>query len=344
VVVLGAMFRLIRSAADRPAAPPPEPPGLAKAQLSESVGGAATVPSAYAVAATLPTIAAGARAAGAVNHYRDDDGVARRMPLVIEFGGRYYQALALTLASLATKQPTRFVAAERAVHLGERALPTTARLNFLGRPFPRVSAAAILDGRSGARRARRKIAIVGFTHAAYDKVPTPFAPVSDGVELHATLLHNLLYDELLRDAGRRPRAGRDGGFAALAVALQLRRVRRRLWLPLVAAVAAIVGWDRDRPGAVRARRGDRAGGAGTAFALTILAATVATLATEGREKAAAARRVRAVRLAIAGRAHRRQPERGAPRRRAPRPDGAVLRHPRVLAHRRELPPEGWPTS
>jgi adenylate cyclase len=285
VVVLGAMFRLIRSAADRPAAPPPEPPGLAKAQLSESVGGAATVPSAYAVAATLPTIAAGARAAGAVNHYRDDDGVARRMPLVIEFGGRYYQALALTLASLATKQPTRFVAAERAVHLGERALPTTARLNFLGRPFPRVSAAAILDGRERARL-RGAIAIVGFTHAAYDKVPTPFAPVSDGVELHATLLHNLLYDELLRDAG--PIAGVAAmlGFVALAVALQLRRVRRRLWLPLVAAVLAIVGWLALGQALFARGIAIELVAPVTAFALTILAATVATLATEGREKAA----------------------------------------------------------
>jgi adenylate cyclase len=285
VVVLGAMFRLIRSAADRPAAPPPEPPGLARAQLSESVGGAATVPSAYAVAATLPTIAAGARAAGAVNHYRDDDGVARRMPLVIEFGGRYYQALALTLASLATKQPTRFVAAERAVHLGERALPTTARLNFLGRPFPRVSAAAILDGRERARL-RGAIAIVGFTHAAYDKVPTPFAPVSDGVELHATLLHNLLYDELLRDAG--PVAGVAAmlGFVALAVALQLRRVRRRLWLPLVAAVLAIVGWLALGQALFARGIAIELVAPVTAFALTILAATVATLTTEGREKAA----------------------------------------------------------
>ena len=75
VVVLGALFRLVTTAAERPRAPPPEPIGLDRAQVSESVGGAATVPSAYAVASTLPAIAKGALAAGAVNHFRDDDGV-----------------------------------------------------------------------------------------------------------------------------------------------------------------------------------------------------------------------------------------------------------------------------
>ena len=285
VVVLGAMFRLIRSAADRPAVAPPEPSGLAKAQLGESVGGAATVPSAYTVAFTLPAMAAGAIAAGAVNHYRDDDGVARRMPLVIEFGGRYYQSLGLTLAGLVTQQPTRFIAADRRVTLGERDLPTTARLDFLGRPFPRVSAAAILDGRVGAAELEGKILIVGMTYAAYDKVPTPFEPTSDGVELHATLLHNLLYDELLRDAGPAAQALALAAFAALAIALQARRLRRRLWLPLVIAVAAIAGW-------VAIGQALFARGVvielvtpAVMFALTILGATVATLATEGREKA-----------------------------------------------------------
>ncbi|MBK9032870.1 MAG: adenylate/guanylate cyclase domain-containing protein [Myxococcales bacterium] len=285
VVVLGALFRLITSAGERPAAPPAEPAGLAGAQVSESVGGAATVPSAYAVAFTMPGMAAGAIAAGAVNHYRDDDGVARRVPLVIEYGGRYYQALGLTLAALATQQPTRFFAARRTVTLGERTLPVTARLNFLGRPFPRVSAAAVLDGRVGAAELHGKIVIVGFTHAAYDKVPTPFDPTADGVELHATLLHNLLYDELLRDAGTAAEVAALLVFAALAIALQLRRVRRRLWLPLIIAIGALAAWS--AIGQALFARGvvvELVAPAAT-FALTMLAATVATLATEGREKA-----------------------------------------------------------
>ena len=285
VVVLGALFRLVTTSTERPAAPPPEPGGLAKAQVSESVGGAATVPSAFAVAFTLPGLAAGAVAAGAVNHYRDDDGAARRMPLVIEYGGRYYQALGLTLAALVTQQPTRFFAARRQVVLGERTLPTTARLNFLGRPFPRVSAAAILDGQIGAADLEGKILIVGFTHAAYDKVPTPYDPTSDGVELHATLLHNLLYDELLRDAGTPAEVASLVVFAALAVVLALRRVRRRLWLPLVLAVGAIAGWLAIAQALFAHGLVVSLVAPAAVFALTTLGATIATLATEGREKA-----------------------------------------------------------
>lgn len=286
VVVLGAVFRLIERAEDRPARPPAEPGGLEKAQLGESVGGAATAPGAYAVIATLPRIAGGALAAGAVNHYRDEDGVARRMPLVIEMGGRYYQTLALTLAAIVTAEPTRFIAARREVRLGERALPVTARLDYPGRPFPRVSAAAVLDGRVGAAQLEGKIAIVGFTHAAYDKVPTPYDPVFDGVELHAILLHNLLHDELLTDGGTGLRLGALVAFGVLGVVLQLRRIRRRLWLPLAAAALALVAW---------IAVGQLLFGRGVVvelmlpiitFAAVMLGATIATLATEGREKAA----------------------------------------------------------
>ncbi|MEZ4402785.1 MAG: adenylate/guanylate cyclase domain-containing protein [Kofleriaceae bacterium] len=285
VVVLGALFRLIDRAEDRPTGPVPTRPGVEGAEVSESVGGAATVPSAWDVAATMPALAAGAARAGAVNHYRDDDGVARRVPLVIEYGGRYYQSLGLTLAALATGQPTRVFTARREVALGPRRLPLTARLNFLGRPFPRVSAADVLDGTVGAAQLRHKLVIVGFTHAAYDKVPTPFDPVADGVELHATLLHNLLHDELLTDAGPGLGLAALAAFVALAVAVQLPRVRRRLWLPLVVAVGAIAAWV--AIGQALFARGLVVPLVGPAlvFALTTLAATVATLATEGREKA-----------------------------------------------------------
>jgi len=286
VVVLGAVFRLIERADDRPATPPGEPPGLDKAQLGESVGGAATAPSAYAAVATLPALAAGALAAGAVNHYRDEDGVARRMPLVIEMGGRYYQAIALTLAGLVAGQPTRFFAARREVRLGRRVLPVTARLNYLGHAFPRVSAAAILDGRVGRAQLADKVLIVGFTHAAYDKVPTPFDPLADGVELHATLLHNLLHDELLRDGGWGPRLGSLLIFALIAILLQSGPVRRRLWLPLVVGAAALAAWI--GLGQLLFARGIVVEMVAPAvmFAAVMLGATVTTLSVEGREKAA----------------------------------------------------------
>lgn len=286
VVVLGAMFRLIEREADRPTEPPRGRPGLEKAEVGESVGGAPTAPSAFAAVSSQPAIAAGALAAGAVNHYRDPDGVARRMPLVIELGGRHYTALALTLAGLVEAAPTRFYAARREVRLGARALPVTAHLNYFGKPFPRISAAAVLDGRAGKAELGGKVVIVGLTHAAYDKVPTPYDPLADGVELHATLLHNLLHDELLTDGGPALRLGALVCFAALAVVLQLRRVRRRMSLPLVIAVVALALWY--ALAQLLFARGIVVELVAPAlmFAAAMLAATIATLSTEGREKAA----------------------------------------------------------
>ena len=287
VVYLGAAFRLIESAADRPATPPPLPAGLEKGEVSEAIGGPGA-PGAFAAAASLPTIARGAAGAGAVNHFRDPDGVARRLPLVIEMGGRYVGALGLQLAALATDLPTRFVTPGE-VSLGDRAIPTdgtTVRLNYLGHPFPRVSAADVLAGRVDRGALAHKILLVGYTHAAYDKVPTPYDPLTDGVELHATLLHNLLYEGVLHDAAPPIGVASVVVLGAIGVLLQLRAVRRRPWLPIVAGLLALGAWAALAQLAFE-RRGvvlDVVAPAAT-LAAVLLAATVVTVATEGREKA-----------------------------------------------------------
>ena len=288
VVYLGAGFRMIEAAADRPKTPPAEPAGLERAQLDEAVGGAAGAPSAYAVATTLPALATGAMGAGAVNHLRDPDGVARRMALVIEMGGRYYASLGFVLAARASGQATRYVAPTGLVALGDHALPVhdaVARLNYLGRPFPRISAADVLAGRTPREALAGKLVLVGFTYAAYDKVPTPFDPLSDGVELHATLLHNLLHEGLLRDGGRARGHGSVVARGGLIALLHLRRLRRRPWLPPLIAAALLLAWLVIAQ--VAFDRGLVLEVLPPVFTLVlaVVAGTVASIATEGREKA-----------------------------------------------------------
>jgi adenylate cyclase len=288
VVYLGAGFRMIESAADRPAAPPAEPAGLERAQLDDAVGGAAGAPSAYAVSTTLQAIAAGAQGAGAINHLRDDDGVARRMALVIEMGGRYYASLGFVLAARARGEPTRYVAPTGAVSLGDRALPTraaVARLNFLGRRFPRVSAADLLAGRTPAGALAGKLVLVGFTHAAYDKVPTPDDPLADGVELHATLLHNLLHEGLLRDGGAGAGLASVLVLGGLVALVHLRRLRRRPWLPPIIAAGLLVAWLALAQLAFARGLVLEVLPPALALALAVAAGTIASIATEGREKA-----------------------------------------------------------
>lgn len=289
VVYLGAAFRLIERAADRPTTPPRFPDGLEKGEVGEAVGGAPTAPAAFAVAATMPAIARGAAGAGAVNHYRDPDGVARRIPLVVELGGHYVQSLGLTLAAVATEQPTRFFAPTGAVSLGPRTIPSSraaVRINYLGTPFPRVSAADVLAGRVPPGELEGKLLLVGFTYAAYDKVPTPFDPLTDGVELHATLAHNLVHDGVLRDSGGVADLAALAFIALAAVMLQLHVVRRRAWLPIAGAVAILLVWMLlvqlafERRGVVI----ELVAPVLTVVAVTAVGAAVAA-ATEGREKA-----------------------------------------------------------
>ncbi len=289
VVYLGAAFHMIERAADRPTAPPRFPAGLEKGEFGEAVGGAAGTPAAYAVAATMPAIARGAAGAGAVNNYRDPDGVARRMPLVIELGGHYVASLGLTLAALATDQSTRYFAPTGAVSLGPRTIPSSrgaVRLNYLGTPFRRVSAADVLAGRVADGELEHKLLLVGYTYAAYDKLPTPYDPLTDGVELHATLLHNLLYDGVLRDSGPVLDLSAVIVLALCAVLLQLRLVRRRPWLPIVGALVVLVAWTAlvqlafERRGVVV----EMIAPLFTVVAITTVGAAVAA-GTEGREKA-----------------------------------------------------------
>jgi adenylate cyclase len=289
VVYLGAAFRMIERESDRPTAPPRFPAGLEKGEVGEAVGGAPTAPSAFHVSASLPAIAKGAAGAGAVNHYRDPDGVARRMPLVVELGGHYVASLGLTLAAVRTGQPTRFFAPSGAVSLGARTIPSAraaVRINYLGTPFPRVSAADVLAGRVAKGELDDKLLLVGFTHAAYDKVPTPFDPLADGVELHATLTHNLLHEGVLRDASDAADLVAIILVALAGVLLQLHLVRRRPWLPIAGAAAVVIIWTLVVQLAFE-RRSMVLAMVAPMFALAAITAVGAavTLATEGRKNA-----------------------------------------------------------
>ena len=85
------------------------------------------------------TIAKGAVGAGAVNEFRDDDGVARRMPLAIEYGEHYYMplGLAVALAELGKPGDTSYVVGDDTLTEAGRALPVgppaSLSLDVLGR-------------------------------------------------------------------------------------------------------------------------------------------------------------------------------------------------------------------
>jgi adenylate cyclase len=244
------------------------------------------------VSFTLDDIGAGAIGAGAINSFRDDDGVTRRVPLAIEYGGRHYMPLGLAVAlhELGKTGDTRYVVGERSLLSGGVELPLTKAasipLDMLGRDqLPTVSAADVIAGTAPAAALEDKLVFVGMTYASYDKVQTPLDKVANGVELHATLAENVLARRLLTLAGPFATLLATLALCTIVIASQLRRIRFRAWVPPVIALAAFVGY-------VVVAQLLFARGTIVALAppivmasVVLVAATIGGLATEGREKA-----------------------------------------------------------
>lgn len=297
-VLLPLLFFLDRGEAQPLLPGSTEPPGLKGARLTEGVVTDAPMgqrpPRAEAgVYGSLPVLAHAAAGAGAVNVLRDTDGKVRRVLAVIQHGERYYQPLGLSLAQRAEANlATSYVTGDPTVQLGHHALPVdrngTATLNFLAPDggFRTYSAADVLAGTLPHAALKDKLVLVGYTDAARDRVATPFDTAVPGVQIHATLAHNALHDELLR---RTP-----GWASALALLLmgvvltaaQIQRVRqRRSWLAGILALGLAIGW----LGLSQALFVDRwlvdVVGPLAGIVVIALAATSTALATEGREKA-----------------------------------------------------------
>jgi adenylate cyclase len=242
VVWLGALLFLDGEPA---AADAPEPAPLRPARFDEVAAGAARAsrrPPRAADFATvaLPEVAARAAGAGLLNVDLDEDGAVRGGYLVLERAGRFYLPLALALARRKLGVEATYVVGDDHVGLGRLDLPVDARgrarFDFLGTPFPRLSAADVASGRVPPDALAGKIVFVGYTDAARDKFVTPFDPLFPGVEIHATLLHNALYGELVRRLGPWGDVGALAALCALLTLLQLVGARR----PLAGVVAGML--------------------------------------------------------------------------------------------------------
>ncbi len=241
---------------------------------------------------SLDAIARGAAGAGAVNSFRDPDGITRRLPLAIEYAGHHYLplGLAVALADLGKPGDTTYMVGADTLRAAGRTLPVgeaaSLTLDVLGRgELPRVSAADVLAGTAPKGALAGKLAFVGMTYATYDKIATPLDPVADGIELHATLAENVLGGHLLRRTGPLAALLATLLLGAVTCAAQLRAIRRRAWVPPVIALGTIALYVVIAQ--VLFAHGTIVAVAAPVVmaALVALAAMVGGLATEGREKA-----------------------------------------------------------
>jgi adenylate cyclase len=172
-------------------------------------GGLTQVPRAAGVLCSLVPLGVAASSSGFMNASTDADGILRRMPLIIEFGGEIYPSLALAtvragLAAdrLAVSDPA---AGWPALLLGNRQIPLDADGSVLVRyrgpagTIPRFSAIDVLRERVTPGALAGRIAFVGVSAIGLgDTVATPLGTFLPGAEIQATMADNLLQGDFVR--------------------------------------------------------------------------------------------------------------------------------------------------
>lgn len=163
---------------------------------------------AYAPEPNLETLSAAAASSGYFSVTSDPDGVVRWMPLVIRGGEELFPPLSVLCAWQYLGRPSLTVKAGPhgvdGVQMGERFIPTDEHgrllVNFLGPPksFPHVSVTDVLGGRHEKGVFKDRIVLVGATAiGTHDLRSTPLSPVYPGVEIHATVIDNIVTREFL---------------------------------------------------------------------------------------------------------------------------------------------------
>lgn len=158
---------------------------------------------AYAPESNLEMFSASAAASGYFTTTIDPDGVVRWMPLMIQDGEDLFPPLAVLCAWYYLGKPPLTVRVGRygveEIQMGDRIIPTdeTGQLliNYLGPPktFPHFSITDILRGTVPQGTFTDKIVLVGATAVGtHDIRTTPLGPVYPGIEIHATVIDNIL--------------------------------------------------------------------------------------------------------------------------------------------------------
>jgi adenylate cyclase len=163
--------------------------------------------------ANLPELQRSAGRAGHFNPLVDFDGVVRRIPMIVEYDGAYYESLSLAVvrAALGAAKLSPGYAPGQDAHYGglewlaleteqgELRVPVDAEVSTLvpyrdeRGAFRYLSLSDVLHGRIPAAELRDKIVLVGTTAPGLmDMRATPVGEVYPGVEVHASMISGIL--------------------------------------------------------------------------------------------------------------------------------------------------------
>jgi len=167
---------------------------------------------AYSAVANLKPLSKAAENCGYFNAFPDSDGVIRWAPLVIRFQDNYYASLPISMLTQYLDWPALTLKIAEfgveSVILDKYQIPTDEAgrllINYLGpaKTFPHYSITDVIHKRLSPNLFKNKMVIVGATAVGiYDLRVTPFSAVYPGVEIHATVIDNILHQNFLVHSG-----------------------------------------------------------------------------------------------------------------------------------------------
>ncbi len=163
-----------------------------------------------AVENSLPLFVERSAGGGFLNIQPDRDGVLRRFPLIVKAKENYYSPLFLqALAHFLEEPPPNFRAGEfgvESVFINDLKVPIDLHakflINFYGDTgqFPYYSVIDILQDKVDPDLLDSRLVLIGATGKGLtDLRPTPFQNLFPGVEIHASIIDNILHNKYIRE-------------------------------------------------------------------------------------------------------------------------------------------------
>lgn len=161
-----------------------------------------------AVGLSLPSLMDAAKSAGYFSFLPESDGILRFVPMVQVYNKALYPPFSLQILKEATGLNTAVRVSSDHIEdvlLGDTAIPVTEQgdflINYYGPTgtFAHLSASDVLGGTMHPDQLKNKIVLVGATAIALpDLHSTPYDPLIPGVEVHATIIENILNRDFLQ--------------------------------------------------------------------------------------------------------------------------------------------------
>ena len=189
---------------------PPDIPAVI-VEKGESV--ASVLPEAKGVIANIDTINDNAYSGGFINTIPDESGMIRGVPMLMSYDETLYPSLTLEMVRIAYGvERIEVIYGEsigvESLKIGELEIPTDRHgrmmVNFRGpsHTFKYISAVDILDGNISQKEIAGKFVLLGTSAAGlFDMRATPFDSVMPGVEIHASIIDNMLRGDFLSRPG-----------------------------------------------------------------------------------------------------------------------------------------------